>query len=229
MKFPLWATILTLAGLIILCSLGTWQLQRLQWKSALLQEIDSEYAKDPMDFELTYENLTRLEPQPTFVRGFAEGVYRHQDEIAVGPRTYEGQSGYHLITPFETLDNRIILVNRGWVPPAYNKEKNITRPDLPIIIKGTARKAQPSGLFTPQNVPELDQWYHITPEEISVAKNLQSVSAYILYAEEGYESPISTATRWQPPNNHLHYALFWFTMAGVLLLIYYLRFIRKTS
>ncbi len=230
MKFPFWATTLTFFSVVILIGLGSWQLYRLAWKTELLAQIEVEHSKSPMDFELTYENLSFLNKDQLFVRGFVEGVYLHKHELALGPRTYKGAPGYHIITPFETLDSHIVLVNRGWVPLDMT-EADFLRPEEPLIITGTARKPERANSFVPKNSPAQGAWYRLDPEEIAQAKSLQAVLPYVLYVdgESKGEYPVATATKWQPHNKHLGYALFWFTMAGVLLVIYYFRFIRKKS
>ena len=35
--------------------------------------------------------------------------------------------GYHVLTPFQLDDGRIVLLNRGWVP--YDKKEPATRPE----------------------------------------------------------------------------------------------------
>ena len=46
MRLPFWGTILTICGICVLCALGTWQYQRLQWKNEILKTIDAEYGLD---------------------------------------------------------------------------------------------------------------------------------------------------------------------------------------
>jgi len=176
-------------------------------------------------FELNAEHLAAVPSDQIFIRGFAEGLYRHQDEIRIMPRTYKGEIGAHIITPFELLDNHILLVNRGWVPAGQNSD--YIKPEEPLILTGTAYKPEKPNRFVPENDPAQNQWYRLDPEEIAAAKNLEVVLPYVLYAEEGYRMPVSAATKWELPNNHRGYAIFWFTMALVLSVIYYLRFIRK--
>lgn len=226
MKFPLWATLLTLTGSIVLVGLGIWQLERLEWKTNILVQLEAEYAQDPMDFELTAENIAAIN-QREFVRGFIEGIYRHEDEILVGPRTYEGQPGYHVITPFETLDNRVVIVNRGWIPLDL-KDGQYPRPRDPQIITGTLRPPPVPGPFTPENEPAADQWYTAMPQEIAAAQNLQDVAPYLFYSDQDGKLPVS-AGRWQIRNNHLSYALFWFSLAAILWVIYGLRFWRRQA
>jgi cytochrome oxidase assembly protein ShyY1 len=46
----------------------------------------------------------------------AKGVFVHHEELTVGPRSLDGESGFYVVTPFMLLDddNTMILVNRGW-------------------------------------------------------------------------------------------------------------------
>lgn len=45
------------------------------------------------------------------------GVFLHHEELKVGPRSYDGESGYYIVTPIMLLDDKhtTILVNRGWL------------------------------------------------------------------------------------------------------------------
>lgn len=230
-KPPFWATLFTLTAMAILCGLGVWQLQRLQSKERIISQIEAEFNKDPMETELAPGVLLQAEMHGAFfVRGFVEGVYLHDKEIFVGPRTMDGQGGYHVITPFESvMSDDTILVNRGWVPYELPDAK-ISRPARSMIITGTAQKPKPPNSFTPENSPETDEWYYIDPQQIATAKNLKAVMPFILYADNGLhggEFPVPAPVGFNAAHNHLQYALTWFSMALVLIAIYYLRFIRK--
>lgn len=227
MKFPLWGTILTVICVAILCGLGTWQIKRLHWKTDLLAALDAEYAKDPMDTELTAAHLATVAPDQHIARGFIEGAFLNDKAVNVGPRTHDGKPGYHVITPFETLDHHIMLVNRGWIPLG-RKDGDYAKPEQSMIITGTARRPQKPGPFVPDNNPAGGEWFSIAPAQIATAEGLDNVLPWVLYSD-GRENgaaayPIADAARWRPPNNHRNYAIFWFSMAGVMLVIYYLRF-----
>lgn len=57
-----------------------------------------------------------------------DGVYQHDKEILLGPRTRgDGQVGYFIITPLVRENGTTILVKRGWVSMA--KKERHTRPD----------------------------------------------------------------------------------------------------
>lgn len=228
-KFPFLATIFTLIGVVILCSLGTWQVQRLQWKTDLLAQIEKENAKNPFDHQFLNQDLTQEKEGIIFLRGFVEGRFLHEREIAVGPRTYNGKSGYHIFTPLKIRGEALtILVNRGWI--SYQGFENLQKPvNNQVSVAGSLRKPD-WNMFTPKNNPAQDRWFRLNTEEIAKAKDLQNLSPFLLYAE-AIKPPLSSeesnsgglifdATAWQPRNKHFQYALFWYGMGFVLILVY---------
>ncbi|MCB9990396.1 MAG: SURF1 family protein [Rhodospirillales bacterium] len=229
MKIPFWATALTICGILVLCTLGFWQLQRLEWKTAVLAALDREAAADPMSFELTGRSLTALPPGTLVKRGFAEGIYLHDKAILLGPRTHDGAPGYHVITPFETLDNTVLLVNRGWVPLDIAAD-GYSRPDEPMIIAGALRPIEPPSRFVPENDPAQENWHRLDPASIAAAKDLEDLLPGFVFYAQATDTPSGTYPlaleigALYPRNNHLPYALFWFSMAGILAVIYGLRF-----
>lgn len=221
-KLPFWATVFTVLGMGVLCALGTWQLHRLAWKEDLLRRIDAAYQLDAA--------RTRLDPDTEFGRGRVRGVYDRGHEILLGPRTHEGMPGFHVITPLILEDGSVLLVNRGWVP-ADLKAPQAARGR--VRVAGMLRYPQARNLFTPPNDPEKNIWYALDMDGVARAGNFKALHPFVLYLEtqvpaESGPYPLAAATRPQLMNNHRQYAVFWFAMAGVLAVIYVLRFRRQT-
>lgn len=228
---PLLALILTILAVAFLCRLGFWQLERLSWKAQVLAQIAAEEAKDPLSLRLGVQDF---EGEDGFVRGSVAGVFLHDKEIALLSQVQDGEVGYHLITPFKIKGtSEAVLVNRGWVPMNYI-QRSIDRPAGEQIITGFAAPPPRGNMFTPANVPNKAQWYSITPEAIFTARNLAQEGITklwgpkILLADSGgsHNLPRAQPILARPNNNHAQYALFWFTMAGVLVVIFALRFMR---
>ena len=110
MKFRpfLWLTIVTLPALLMLIGLGSWQLQRLQWKNDLISSFEARSAADAITIPATNAELDDLE----FRNLALSGVFQHDKETFLTGRTYEGNAGFHVVTPLLLDDGRIILVNR---------------------------------------------------------------------------------------------------------------------
>lgn len=229
---PFWATIFTLASFILLCGLGVWQIKRLQWKEQLIAQMNAALTQDPMNTELSPGVILQARMRgDKFLRGFIEGGYLHDKEVLVGPRTYDGKNGYYVITPFESyMSDDVLLVNRGWIPADLPHDK-ISHPSGNMILQGTATAPPRDNKFTPDNVPAKGQWYSIHPHEIAEATGLRSAMPYILYpnktdsrAEWPKHIPFNGKNLW---NHHKQYALFWFSMALALLVMFYFRFMHE--
>jgi surfeit locus 1 family protein len=223
---PVLATFFTLLGVVILCTLGMWQVQRMDWKSDILAKLDAVYAAsdahplDTADFK-----------KGDFRYGAVTGVFMPDKALLLGPRTRGGEIGNDLVVPLRTASGTI-LVDMGWTATT-----DLAR--LPIHhVQG--KKIRFEGLaripawnhFTPDNEPQQNRWYKPVIAEIAAAKNLENPLPFFLYAENAsykFDAEFPNNERWQPPNNHLQYALFWFAMAATLTIVYILRFVVKKS
>jgi len=238
MKIPLLATFLTICGIIVLCSLGTWQLQRLEWKTGILNALEAAKQRSAAP-TLTIEEIAALAANPddtALIRNvFLRGRWLHGKEIALGPRTWKGKTGFHILTPMELESGGVALVNRGWVPA--DKKDAAQRPESLVpaedaMAMGILRRPGKASFFVPDNAPQSEQWYNIDLEQMAKARGFDSLAPLVLYAslDRGTaELPVKEALEWKPNNDHLAYALFWFTMAAAMAVIYYLRFFRFKS
>jgi len=233
MRLPFWGTILTIIGVCVLCALGFWQLERLAWKTALLDQIAAERAIDAETVSLTpasfdHENILK--------RGFLAGRYLHDKAIMVAPRTLDGASGFHLITPFVTdavHGGETVLVNRGWLPVSYERpdDYSLYEPAGVGIVIGSLRVVPKPNMFTPDNVPEKNVWYQISTSDIEVASGLDLLNGILLYVEEERFDdkfgayPVAVARESRLSNNHAQYVLFWFSVAIAMIGVYCLRFV----
>ncbi len=231
MKFTVLATVLTVCGVSILFTLGSWQLQRLEWKQGLLDELRAVYAVDASSHDL-FPDLA--DGPDGWARGFLSGTYLQDKFLLIGPRTEDGEAGYHLLVPMRIeRDGRehYILINRGWVP----QDAEIgSRGDVQVTVSGLAQGVPDANSFVPENVPEKEDWFRYDLEQMAKARDVPSFLPVIVFAEEENPSlkfsegvepyPVSAALKPDLPNNHLQYAIFWFTMGFILCVFYVLRF-----
>lgn len=224
-RFPVWATTFTILGIAILCGLGTWQVQRLEWKQNLIEQIEARDSEDFIQF-----NVTHIKPENEFIKGEIEGTFLFDKEIKLQSRTFDGTPGFHVITPLKLSDNNTIMVNRGWAPLTYETKKKDSKP---AYVAGMIRKIRKPNMFVPPNTPEEDSWYTLDLEQIATSKNIQNILPVMLYEidllEGGHDItyPDPNALEIHINNNHMQYAFFWFSMAGALIAIYVLRFLKQ--
>lgn len=231
-RFSFWASFLTLAAFAILCALGTWQVVRLQEKTRILHDLDAAYATGALPV-LSRDDLADFAAGAmAFARAGVAGRYDHDKEILIGPRPWQGQPGFHVVTPFMLDGGGALLINRGWVP--LDKKDRATRSESIntgyMTVSGLLRRPEKINRFVPANDPQGGLWYSIDPPAVAGHFGVADMAPLVLYAETEMPSadmPVRAALQWRPPNNHLQYALFWFSMAGILLIIFGARFLKK--
>ncbi|MFH9980628.1 SURF1 family protein [Streptomyces sp. NPDC017179] len=110
-------TILAIALIPTMIRLGFWQLHRHEHKVALNQVIAESLAARPVPAESLTSPGATVKHADLYHRVTAKGHFDTADEEVVRRRTNDnGDIGYHVLTPFVLEDDRVLLVNRGWVP-----------------------------------------------------------------------------------------------------------------
>jgi len=219
----LWLTVVTLPALLVLVGLGTWQLGRLQWKNNLIDSFEARVAAPPVAVPASGAAINPIE----FRQLDLTGRFLHDKEIFLIGRTYEGNAGFHVVTPFELADGRLILINRGWVAEGYKDpaKRAFSRVDGPTTVAGILRKPGQKGYFVPENEPAKGFWFTLVPAEINAHLGLGTVAIDSFYADAIRTSavvtlPIAAKTELNLRNAHLSYALTWYGIALALIGVY---------
>lgn len=220
-------TIATLVGLAVLVGLGLWQLQRLEWKEGVIARIEARTQKRPVTLDQALA-LASERPNPSYFQVHVEGSFHHDRERYLYAMSLDGEPGWHVITPLETVQGHVVLVDRGFVPEALRDPA--TRPEGQIEevvgVTGLIRTPEKPGLFIPENEPDKNQWFSRDLTAMSRSMfpgGTVQVAPFFLDAKESDVPggwPKGGQTRLTLTNNHLQYALTWFGLAGVLLVIY---------
>lgn len=222
--FPVAATLITLAGVAILCSLGHWQQERLAWKNALQANLDAEFAEIADKTTLTAADLA-LKETSDIKRGLLAGHLDFEHQISLSGQIVDGKPVYHHFVPLRLTSGETVFVAVGYSGMPGPLPAPATRSKLDKV-SGTVRLPQ-WNRFTPPNNPEKNSWFRPDPVEMAKALGIENPAPALMYAEwHGYKLdalppvPIERTLR----NEHRNYMMFWYTMAAVLLLIYVLRF-----
>ena len=225
MKFRpfLWLTIVTLPAFLVLISLGSWQLQRLQWKNDIISNFEARSAAEAIAIPEANAELDVLE----FSSLALEGEYLHDKETFLTGRTYEGNAGFHVVTPFLLDDGRTILINRGWVSEDYRDpaKRAFSQIDGKTSVAGILRRPGVRGYFVPENEPENGFWFTLVPSQINRHLGLGDMAIDQFYADALRTSdvvtlPIAAKTKLNLRNAHLSYALTWYGIALALIGVY---------
>jgi surfeit locus 1 family protein len=221
------ATFVVLAlVLVVLLSLGTWQLRRLAWKEALLADITSRLTLPPATLEeilALQAGGANIEYRPVLV----DGVFDHARERHF-LATQDGQPGFHVYTPLVLADGQVLFVNRGFVP--LQMERPETRlagnPAGKVHIVGLARQkleAKPSSMVPDNDIARnMFFWKDLDAMAQSAGYPDSRVLQIFVDADKspnagGY--PQGGVTIIDLPNNHLQYAVTWYGLALTLVII----------
>ncbi|BCH26160.1 SURF1 family protein [Mesorhizobium sp. L-8-3] len=226
-KGPAWAIVgLGAVLFVMLVGLGTWQMQRLAWKEALIAAVDQRIgsASRPLsELERQFAETGDVDYWPVEATGRLLND-RESHFLA----TWRGQSGFFVYAPLELLDGRVLFVNRGFVPfdrkdPSTRTEGQIA--DL-VTVKGLARNplAEKPSSLVPDNDPAKNVFYW---KDLAAMAGRASVPAdrivpFFIDADATPNPgglPIGGVTLVDFPNNHLQYALTWYGLAAALLAV----------
>lgn len=218
----LWMTVAAVPALLILLWLGTWQVMRMQWKDALIADFTSRAMAEAID-----PPANDLAASLQFRRMIAEGRWMHDAEVQLIGRTFEGTAGYHVITPMQLQDGRILLINRGWVAEDYREPsaRPSTLTEGEVKVEAILRLPVRKGRFVPENAPGKNDWFTLSIPDIAAHhqlgdKLITSYTADALRPEGPYVLPIGAAVEIDIPNDHWHYAMTWYGLALGLIGVY---------
>lgn len=207
---------LLVAATLAFVALGTWQVQRLAWKEALIARVDARIHAVPVPAPGPAQWPALARDGVEYRRVQAEGRFDPQRRVTVAATTDLG-AGYWVLTPLQQRDGSWVLVNRGFVPP--EQRNAIAPPAGDVQVIGLLRWSEPGGGFLRDNVPAQGRWYSRDVQAIAATLGLQGpVAPYFIDAQPadgataGWPRPGLTVVQF--PNNHLGYALTWFAMAA---------------
>jgi len=212
--------VFSLLALALCVGLGVWQVERLQWKRALLAQMSGRMAAEPLPLP-EVEGRRRAGEDIEFLRAGATGRFDAGEVRYFATR--DRVVGWQLVSPFETTDGETVLVDRGFVPDEARAEA-VSPPPGVVTINGIVRThAGGRGAFTPADKPAEGVFYAWSPAAMGAALHVERPLGFILHAE-----PSADAPRWPAPalpdpgsipNNHLQYAITWFGLALALAVI----------
>lgn len=194
-----------LFGVTVLVSLGLWQMQRLAWKEAVLAEMDARIGAVPVELPAA--------PDPVadrFLPVVVAGTFM-EDELNVLVSRKDSGPGYRVITAFETVSGRRVMVDRGFLPEA---SRGLPRNVTTLEVVGNLVWPQEVDGFTP--VPDEARGIWFARDVPAMAAALKAEPVLIVAQVDTGDGiaamPVDSSVI---PNDHLNYAITWFLLALV--------------
>ncbi len=193
-----------LVGTAILISLGFWQLQRMNWKTDILAEIDARLAEPPVSLPVapdsTLDKYLQVKVTGTILAGELH-VLTFGDS---GP-------GFRVIAPMVLNDGRRILVDRGYLPET---EKNVVRAGGAITAIGSLVWPQETDNFVPAPNLEKNIWFARDVSLMAEALKTEQVMLAISRSTNNDEITPQLVSA-NISNRHLGYVMTWFLLAVI--------------
>jgi surfeit locus 1 family protein len=209
-----------LIGLVIygLISLGMWQLDRADEKQAIIDKIKlAQHAPAQL---ATLDELANKAYHNVLLKGY----YDSSRQFIYDNQIIKGNAGYYVMTPFMLNQNTAILVNRGFVAWHGRRDKlaNIAVDNQPRLIEVALIKPL-KRLELTQPPPQSKFPLLIQSIDISRLEAMSTLQFVPIIARLSKQATAGFFRQWQPfygsKDKHLGYALQWFLMALVLLII----------
>ena len=212
----------------VLLGLGTWQVQRLAWKEAMIARAETNRTAAPVPYDALVASQARgddIEYRPVTL----SGRFLHDREVYFFA-TFQGATGRFVYTPLERADGSIVWINRGFVhqedaDPARRADGQI---EGSVEVVGLAREA-PDGKpnrFFPDNTPGERLFFWKDRDAMTRVAGLEPARVRPVFVDAARDGPhaaprlpVGGVTRISFPNNHLQYAVTWYGLALTLVLV----------
>ncbi len=214
-----WVTLLVIAGIAVLISLGNWQLDRRQQRLAANAVLAEQLAADPLNLNDPTLDLGQL-PDMADRAVTVTGEFDLAQQQWLLLQNFRGQPGGHLFAPFRIKGRAdAVLVDRGWAPAADADPAGWGRFDESgeLTITGVIQRSQASERAT-LPTGESREWYRIDVAALDERLPYDLLPIFIYQTDDDESSP---PLREQPEADlsegpHLSYALQWFSFALML-------------
>lgn len=226
-----WAVYVAVAILFAIgCAfLSSWQFARGELREAANALITNNYDADPVPLGDLVTGTDGADPDDEWHPVTVTGEYLPDERVLARNRVQGGTSAYEVLVPFRMDDGRILVIDRGWVPPAYEggAEAVPAPPTGEVTVTARLRGSEAlpaSGRTAPEGqVPTI----HVP----SIAEDTGEATITPFYAIMMNEDPAADVTPRRlaapevDPGPHLSYAIQWilFAIMGFAFIGYMIR------
>ncbi len=206
----------------LFAALGTWQLQRAQEREAVVEAIRDGEQRAPAPLPVSRAEAEQRAWQPVWT----EGHFLGDRQFLLDNRTVAGEVGFAILTPLRTPDDRLVLIERGWIA-AEGRE-----PARSIELESEGRIRVEGHLWLPEHGPRLlpalaegeADWPRMTTrvDFAALGEALgEPLEPYVLRPQQAL-GPGLRVRSVEPrfgPERHIGYAFQWYALALTVLIV----------
>lgn len=219
--------LLALAGVVLTAYLGNWQLNRAAYKLDLQQRLESAQRQAPIRLARGPVAASEL----VFRRVEAQGALVEEHTIFLDNRVHDGRVGYEVLTPLRLSETGLhVLVNRGWVPAPASRSELPALPAVPgqVRIEGLALPPTSRYLELGRETVTGRVWQNLDLERYSEVHAL-ALQPIVIRQYNDLDDGLSRDWRAFDTgvDKHHAYALQWFVMSALILVVYVAFHVRR--
>lgn len=230
MRWAIFVLVFTLACVW----LSQWQFDRRNEVVARNLQISSSYSQPALPLVELLPGL-QFDPKKEWRPVELSGRYLPETAQLVRNRPFNGQPGFEQVVVFQTNENQLILVNRGWLPTGSAQDLPDVVPAPPIVeqtIVARVRADEPIGgkSAPPQQLPVINSEaaFAYALERVEAPSATVVTGLYLRLAAESMAVSPSPRIYTMPElseRNHLSYAIQWiiFALMAIAALIWFIR------
>lgn len=213
---------------LTLISFGNWQLRRLGEKEIFIHTIEENVKNPP----IAIENINTDSPYYSKIK--LSGKFLPDNNVFLyGRRTASPEKhGYYLISAFAATNGGTYLVSRGWLPQSVKDDigTKLSLEQEEETIEAIILPGEEKNFFVPENDKKNNIWFTLDLKMASEILGTTNKDFYLMQINsqtlpEG-ASPLFTNNLNKVRNDHLEYAITWYSLA-VCLLIIFIIYVRK--
>jgi cytochrome oxidase assembly protein ShyY1 len=218
--------------------LSNWQFTRNADRAEQLALVARNYDAEPVPLEAMIAPGTALGGADEWRPVALEGEYLADQQLLVRNRPHGGTAAFEVLVPFRLTGGRVLLIDRGWVPPGEDQPLPDAIPappegDATIIARlRPAEQLPASGRSAPEGqVPSINP--ELVAETIEPGDGAElELSAYgVMVSEDPAPAtrPAAFAAPSEDPGPYLSYAIQWilFAIMGFVFIGYVIRTERR--
>lgn len=218
--------------------LSNWQFTRNADRAAQLALVAQNYDAAPLPLAEVVAPGATLAAEDEWRPVGLEGQYLADQQLLVRNRPHGGTAAFEVLVPFRLDDGRVLLIDRGWVPPGEDQPLPDVIPAAPegattVIARLRPAEALPaSGRSAPEGqVPSINPELiaRTIDPEIGAALELSTYGVMVSEDPAPATRPAAFAAPSEDPGPYLSYAIQWilFAIMGFVFIGYVIRTERR--
>ncbi len=220
-QLPPWPSLLVLAFLLLTLNLGFWQLRRAELK----RQIEAAQAAAASQPPISLAAALQL-PDPAGRRVVVEGYWLMHPRIVLDNQSANGRRGEHELRWLQLDEGQQLLVDRGWQAGSDSTKPVAANPVATELANGRRQLLgylhRPS---QPWRAPVLElaaEEIHLPVLDLAVLAQGRNALPWLLRLDA--TSPDALQPNWHSSGmtvaKHHGYAVTWFSLSAVLVLMY---------